>query len=147
MSLWSPLWIQGMKKCVSFIAVKSLSNYGKQRTHCLFYNFLISYWSIAINNVVTVLGGWQRGSTIHICVSILPQTPPTSRLPHNSEQTCLCQPPMCFKAISHTHTHTHTAPKTLLSLLCQSVWTINSRAIKRNNEVELRDEQLSIPTS
>ena len=39
-----------------------------------------------INNVVIVSGGQQRDSVIHIHVSILPQTPLVSRLPHNIEQ-------------------------------------------------------------
>ena len=39
-------------------------------------------------------GGPQRDSAIHIHVSILPQTPLPSRLPHNIEQSSLC----CTKA-------------------------------------------------
>ena len=38
-----------------------------------------------MNNVVGVLGEQQRDSAIHIHVSILPQTPFPSRLPHNTE--------------------------------------------------------------
>ena len=41
-------------------------------------------------NVVIVSDGQQRHSAIHIHVSILPQTPLPSRLPHNTEQTSLC---------------------------------------------------------
>ena len=43
-----------------------------------------------MNNVVIVSGAQQRDSTIHIHVSILPQTPLPSRLPHNIEQSSLC---------------------------------------------------------
>ena len=32
----------------------------------------------------------QRDSAIHICVSILPQNPLPSRLPHNTEQSSMC---------------------------------------------------------
>ena len=39
-----------------------------------------------INNVVMVSGGQQRGSVTHIHVSILPQTPLPSRLPHDIKQ-------------------------------------------------------------
>ena len=41
-------------------------------------------------NVVIVSGGQQRDSAIHIHVSVLPQTPLPSRLPHNTEQSSLC---------------------------------------------------------
>ena len=37
-----------------------------------------------------VSDGQQRDSTIHIHVSILPQTPLPSRLPHNIKQISLC---------------------------------------------------------
>ena len=43
-----------------------------------------------MNNVVIVSGGQQRDSAMHIDVSILPQTPLPSRLPHHSEQGALC---------------------------------------------------------
>ena len=36
-----------------------------------------------INNIVVVSGNWWRDSAIHIYVSILPQIPLLSRLPHN----------------------------------------------------------------
>ena len=52
---------------------------------CLFYVGVQS-----INNVVIISGGQQRDSVIHINVSILPQTPLPSRLPHNFEQSSLC---------------------------------------------------------
>ena len=35
-------------------------------------------------------GGQQRDSAMHTHVSILPQTPLPSRLPHNIEQSSLC---------------------------------------------------------
>ena len=37
------------------------------------------------HNVVIVLGGQQRDSAIYVHVSILPQTPLPSRVPHNIE--------------------------------------------------------------
>ena len=43
-----------------------------------------------MNNVVIVSSRQQRDSAIHIHVSILPQTPFPSRLPHNIEQSSLC---------------------------------------------------------
>ena len=43
-----------------------------------------------MNSVVIVSGEQQKDSAIHICVSILPQTPLPSRLPHNTEQRSLC---------------------------------------------------------
>ena len=42
-----------------------------------------------MNSVVVVSGGQQRGSAIDSHVSILPQTPLPSRLPHNIEQSSL----------------------------------------------------------
>ena len=43
-----------------------------------------------MNNVVIVSGEQRRDSAIHIHVSVLPQTPLPSRLPHNTEQSSLC---------------------------------------------------------
>ena len=43
-----------------------------------------------INNVVIVSGEQRRGSAIHIHVSILPQGPLPSRLPHDIEQSFMC---------------------------------------------------------
>ena len=43
-----------------------------------------------INNTGTVPGGQQRGSAVHMHVSVLPQTPFPSRLPHNIEQRSMC---------------------------------------------------------
>ena len=40
-----------------------------------------------INDVVTVSGGQQSDSAIHTPVSILPQTPLPSELPHGIEQS------------------------------------------------------------
>ena len=40
----------------------------------------------SINNIVIVSGGQRRDSAIHIHASILPQAPPLSSLPHNTEQ-------------------------------------------------------------
>ena len=43
-----------------------------------------------MNNVVIVSGTQQSDSVVHIHVSILPQTPLPSRLPHNIEQSSQC---------------------------------------------------------
>ena len=43
-----------------------------------------------MDNIVIVSGAQQSDSAIHIHVSILPQTPLPSRLPHNIEQSSLC---------------------------------------------------------
>ena len=48
-----------------------------------FYSFLFYIGAQLINNVVIVSGGQQRDSAVHIDVSILPQPPFPSRLPHN----------------------------------------------------------------
>ena len=50
--------------------------------------FYIRVWPV--NNVVIVSGGQQSNSAIHIHVSIFPQIPLPSRLPHNIEQSSLC---------------------------------------------------------
>ena len=42
-----------------------------------------------MDNVVIVSDGQQRDSAIHVRVSILPQIPLPSRLPHNTEQSSL----------------------------------------------------------
>ena len=47
-----------------------------------------------------VLGGQQRDSATHIHVSILPQTPFESGLPHNIEQSSLgCAVGLCWLSI------------------------------------------------
>ena len=51
----------------------------------LTFNFVLGVWPT--NNVVTVSGEQQRDSATHIHVSILPQTPLPSRMPHNTEQS------------------------------------------------------------
>ena len=50
-------------------------------------------WDLATkqqHSWLTVLGEQQRNSAIHIHISILPQTPLPSRLPHNIEKSFLC---------------------------------------------------------
>ena len=56
----------------------------------VFFNFLFYIRVEMINNVVIVSGTKQRDSAIYIHVSILPQTPLPSRLPHNIKQSFLC---------------------------------------------------------
>ena len=53
-------------------------------------DFLFYIGVYPINNVVTVSGAQQSDSAIRIHVSILPQTPLPSRLPHNIEKSSLC---------------------------------------------------------
>ena len=53
------------------------------------FYFVLDY-SRLTNNIVIVSGEQWRDSAIHIHVSIFPQTPLTSRLPHNIEQSSIC---------------------------------------------------------
>ena len=71
--------------------------------------FYIGVW--LINNVVIVLSAQQRDSAIHIHVSILPQTPLPSRLPHDIEQSSL----------------SYTVGPCWLSILIIAVWTCPSQ--------------------
>ena len=50
--------------------------------------FILGYSQLTM--LLIVSGGQQRNSAIHICLSILPQTPIPPRLPHNIEQSSLC---------------------------------------------------------
>ena len=43
-----------------------------------------------LKSLVIFMDIQQRDSAIHIYVSVLPQTPLQSRLPHNIEQSSLC---------------------------------------------------------
>ena len=54
---------------------------------------------IHVNNFVTVSGEQQRDSATHIHVSISPQAPVPSSLPHNIEQSSLCS------AVGHSIQH------------------------------------------
>ena len=49
------------------------------------FNFLFCIGVEPVNNTVIVSGEQGRDSAVHIHVSILPQTPLLSRLPHNTE--------------------------------------------------------------
>ena len=53
-------------------------------------SFLLCIGVQLINNVVVVSGKQWRDSAICIQVSILPQAPLPSRLPHNMEQSSMC---------------------------------------------------------
>ena len=56
-----------------------------------------------MNNILIVSGGQQRDSVMHIHVSILPQTPLPSRLPHNTEQSFMCyRIGLCWLSILNT---------------------------------------------
>ena len=70
---------------------------------CLFFfNFLFYIRVQLINHAVIVSGAQQSDSAIHIHVSILPQTPLPSRLPHNIEQSSLCYTVgTCWLSILH----------------------------------------------
>ena len=61
--------------------------YEVRATVKFFLNWLFYFEVSSVNNAVTVAGGQQRNSAIHIHVSILPHAPLSSRLPHNIEQT------------------------------------------------------------
>ena len=56
-----------------------------------FFTLLILYWSMVDWQCSDsfISGGQKRDSAIHTHVSILPQTPLSSRLPHNIEQSSL----------------------------------------------------------
>ena len=56
----------------------------------LIFNFLFYIGVEPINNVVIVAGAHQSNSAVHTHVSVLPQTPLPSRLPHNIAQSSLC---------------------------------------------------------
>ena len=73
------------KLCPSFVLGRM-----KEGFVCFFFNFLFNVGEQLVNSVVTVSGGQQKGSAIHIHVSILPQTPLPSRLPYNIEKSSLC---------------------------------------------------------
>ena len=49
-----------------------------------------------INNTVIVSGGQERDSAMYTHVSILPQTPLPSSLPHNTDQRSLCYVVVCM---------------------------------------------------
>ena len=86
--------------CCFFIYIKGiippayLTSDSYQMNNCMITsfspNFSVFIGVYLINNVVIVSGGKLSNSTIHIHVSILPQTPLPSRLPHNIEQSSLC---------------------------------------------------------
>ena len=54
-----------------------------------FFSFLFYIGVYPINNVVIVSGA-QQSNSVHTHVSLLPQAPVPSRLPHNIEQSSLC---------------------------------------------------------
>ena len=53
-------------------------------------DLLYSTGNSAQCSVAAWMGGEFRDSAIHICISVLPQTPIPSSLPHNIEQSSLC---------------------------------------------------------
>ena len=59
-------------------------------SHLQFFFNLFYIGIEPITNAVIISGGQQRDSAIRIHVSIVPQTPFSSRLPHNIEQSSLC---------------------------------------------------------
>ena len=66
-------------------------NGGKEPERRLAKRFLTFYIVMDYNRLtVTVSGGQKKDSAIHIHVSIVPQTPFPSGLPHNTEQRSLC---------------------------------------------------------
>ena len=61
----------------------------KLASRLLILNFLFFIGEYLINNVVTVSSEQQRDPVINIHVSIVPQIPLPSRLPHNIEQSSM----------------------------------------------------------
>ena len=55
-----------------------------------------------ISDVVIVPGRQQRDSSMHMHISILPQSPVPSRLPHNTEKSSLCYTvgPCCWSILN-----------------------------------------------
>ena len=64
----------------------------------------------SISNFVIVSSEQQRDSATHIHVSILLQTPLTSRLPHNTEESSLCYTVGSY-LLSILNACVHTNPK------------------------------------
>ena len=79
----------------------------------------------------------KRNSATHIHVSILPQIPLLSRLPHNSEQTSLCyKVGPCWLSILNTALCTCPSPSsppkksvTLSVVLLAAPWTVDCQAL------------------
>ena len=74
----------------------------------VFYLNFVFYIGVSpMNNIVIVSGKQQRDSAIHMHVSILPQTPLPSRLPHDVEQSSLCNTVgPCWWSILNAAVHT-----------------------------------------
>ena len=62
------------------------------------WNDLAHMHTWPVNNIVIISGGQQRDSAIHICVSILPQTPLPPRLALNTELRSLCTHRLFFSS-------------------------------------------------
>ena len=62
----------------------------KKNVLFLLFYFYFNIGVLPINNAMIVSGGQQRDSTTRTHLSILPQTPLPSGLPHNNEQSSLC---------------------------------------------------------
>ena len=77
------------EKCI-FLCLKIMFMPYSPFPHTLLKNFLFYIRIQPINNFVIISGAQQRDSAIHIHISILPQIPLPSRLPHNIEQSSLC---------------------------------------------------------
>ena len=82
-----PSWVSGGR---GDRAELSDALFGRTNFIFIFFNFLFCIGVWPINNVVIVSDELQRDSAIHIHVSILPQSPLPSRLPHNFERSFLC---------------------------------------------------------
>ena len=70
-------------------AINLFQAFNTWNTHTILLKILF-YFRIQLINNVTASDGQQRDSAIHIHVSILPQTPLPSRLPHHSKKSSLC---------------------------------------------------------
>ena len=106
--------------------------------------FFLTFYSILeysrLTMLVIVSGGQQRDSAIHIHVSILPQTPLPSRLPHSTEQSFLsCTVGHCWLSILNI-TVLPVNPNMWVNLEVDSPSSVNPRGdynLKRNLELAI----------
>ena len=90
----------------------SLLHYSSWVESILFSFFKENFMFILECRQLIVSGGQQRDSAIQIHVSIFPQTPLPSRMPHNVEQSSPCHTVVhCWLSILNTAVCGHVSPK------------------------------------